>query len=828
MIRPRPDEILKPLKPFQRRTVDHAFRRLFLDADSTSRFLVADEVGLGKTLVARGIIARAIDHLWEDVDRIDIVYICSNAGIARANLQKLQIGGASKRSFALATRLTMLATELAPGDDGPGFMDNKLNFVSFTPGTSFEMGHSGGQRRERELLFHLLAPHVERRSPLMNLLQGWVTKKEGWRRGLDTELPIEPRIRRDFDEDFEKLEDLQLKLHELLDTWFHRYRRRWPDEARWGRDELIGELRRLLAAVCIRALEPDLVILDEFQRFKPLIETREEHRSPAAELAQSLFQTKAHDGRPVPTLLLSATPYKLYTTDAEIEQEDHYEDFLATTRFLFCNQEPQVENLGHGLAKFANALKRATPHDRNSLKAATAAKTAVENALRAVMARTERVAASDDRDAMLNEPGARISLKPADVRQYLAADALFDAVGDRDPMPFWKSAPYLVHFMRGYKFNERLEETLELSPSKVAAILRSHRRSFLSAEALHQWSELDPAHPKMREMVSDQLDRGIWRLLWAPPTLPYWPLEGPFHDKAGVTKTLLFSAWNVVPDVVSAILSYEAERRMTGGRIRTYLDPARQQVPLLRLTQSAARIRSRHRLLLLLLPCLPLADRAHPLNAPPGHDRRQWVRDAVETLLSAPGLTDPQDGPVDNRWEWAAPLLLDPDLGSFLKAWRDGNIPALEGDEPLPRPNPELFGAYVDDLLDLPLERLGRRPPDLVDLLTEVALGSPVILALRSLDTSHHLADNTRRRLAVNIADAFWSLFNLRIPTQSGYRFRSKAATDSDLIRPLIPIQSGQSGWRCDRPRWVILTGATFAPFERSEDAPGEIAHAQD
>ena len=40
------------------------------------------------------------------------------------------------------------------------------------------------------------------------------------------------------------------------------------------------------------------------------------------------------------------------------------------------------------------------------------------------MARTERVAASDERDAMLREPGVRLSLKPADVRQYLAADAL--------------------------------------------------------------------------------------------------------------------------------------------------------------------------------------------------------------------------------------------------------------------------------------------------------------------------------------------------------------------------------------------------------------------
>ena len=760
MIRPDANRILRPLKPFQRRTVDHAFHRLFLDADSTSRFLVADEVGLGKTLVARGIIAKTIDHLWEEVDRIDIIYICSNVGIARANLPKLQIGGANEHSFALATRLTMLATELAPQGDGPGFMENKLNFVSFTPGTSFEMGHSGGQRREREVLFHLLTPHVKFRTPLMNLLQGWVTKRDAWRRRLNTELPIESGIRADFDEEFERRDDLQRDLHDLLNSSFRRYRHHWPDEARWRRDKLIGELRRLLAEVCIRALEPDLVILDEFQRFKPLIETRDDRRSPAAEVAQSLFETKAHDGRPVPTLLLSATPYKLYTTDAEIEQEDHYEDFLATTRFLFGGRESRVGTLASSLTRFANALKRATPDNSGSLHAAADAKADVENALRAVMARTERVAASDERDAMLREPGVRLSLKPVDVRQYLAADALFEAVGDRDPMPFWKSAPYLVHFMRGYKLNERLDETLDISPSKVAEVLRSHRNSFMSAKTLHQWSEIDPAHPKMREMVHNQLDQGVWRLLWVPPTLPYWPLEGPFRDTAGVSKTLLFSAWNIVPDVVSAVLSYEAERRMTGGRIRNYMDPARQQVPLLRLTQSAAHVRSRHRLLLLLLPCLPLADRAHPLNAPPGHNRCIWVREAVENLLAAPGLPDPQDGPIDERWEWAAPLILDPELRPFLERWRDGDIPAIENDKSLPRPNPELFDSYVGDLLNLSLDRLGRRPPGLVDLLTEVALGAPAILALRSLNASTHLAGDTRRRLAVTIADAFWSLFN--------------------------------------------------------------------
>ena len=91
-------------------------------------------------------------------------------------------------------------------------MDNKLNFVSFTPGTSFDMGRSGGRRREREVLFHLLAPHVERSTPLKNLLQGRVTRKENWRQGLDERLQIEPGIQQDFDAEFERRNGLQLKL----------------------------------------------------------------------------------------------------------------------------------------------------------------------------------------------------------------------------------------------------------------------------------------------------------------------------------------------------------------------------------------------------------------------------------------------------------------------------------------------------------------------------------------------------------------------------------------------------------------------------------------
>jgi hypothetical protein len=70
---PDTQSVLAGLKGFQRATVDYVFDR-FYGPDPTRRFLVADEVRLGKTLVARGVIARAIEHLSRK-DRIDIVYI---------------------------------------------------------------------------------------------------------------------------------------------------------------------------------------------------------------------------------------------------------------------------------------------------------------------------------------------------------------------------------------------------------------------------------------------------------------------------------------------------------------------------------------------------------------------------------------------------------------------------------------------------------------------------------------------------------------------------------------------------------------------------------
>ena len=381
------------------------------------------------------------------------------------------------------------------------------------------------------MLFQLLHPLMDRHTALMNLLQGGITRTEEWRWRLkNNPRLIDGTIRERFNAAFGEQADLQARLRELLDTTFRRYHA-WPAEARHRRDEVIGALRRVLAGACVHALEPDLVILDEFQRFKELLGTQGTERHAAAELAQELFQAKAHDGRRVRTLLLSATPYKLYTADAEIEHEEHYEDFLATTRFLLGDDEARVQGTpARALPLRGGAAARGRRRPGAGETRRTRSKRAVEGALQDVMARTERVPASDDRDAMVAEDRRTTTVTASDVRQYLAADALFQAVGGRDPMPFWKSAPYLAHFMHGYRFNERLDEAIH-TPDKMVDALQRHESAFLKAETLRSWGRIDPGHAKLRELVGELIDEGLWRLLWMPPTVRYWPLEGPFEGK---------------------------------------------------------------------------------------------------------------------------------------------------------------------------------------------------------------------------------------------------------------------------------------------------------
>ena len=77
------------LKDFQKKTVE---RVASLFENNQNRVLVADEVGLGKTMIAKGVIAKLAQiRIKEGDDLFKVVYICSNQGIARQNIKTLDI-----------------------------------------------------------------------------------------------------------------------------------------------------------------------------------------------------------------------------------------------------------------------------------------------------------------------------------------------------------------------------------------------------------------------------------------------------------------------------------------------------------------------------------------------------------------------------------------------------------------------------------------------------------------------------------------------------------------------------------------------------------------
>ena len=139
-----------------------------------------------------------------------------------------------------------------------------------------------------------------------------------------------------------------------------RSRKHVPPEESNRRYRLISALGRMLAHVCINALEPDLIILDEFQRFKELLHGESE---PAL-LAQALFAYSATDAegqeRRPRVLLLSATPYKMYTLNHET-QDDHYKDFLNTLKFLFQDDDAVAE-VERNLEQFRRGLHGGVQH----------------------------------------------------------------------------------------------------------------------------------------------------------------------------------------------------------------------------------------------------------------------------------------------------------------------------------------------------------------------------------------------------------------------------------------------------------------------------------
>lgn len=770
-------KVLAGLKDFQRRTVDHVFKRLYTDPKPVDRFLVADEVGLGKTLVARGLVARSIKRLQQEgVKRIDVIYICSNADIAAQNIRRLNVTG--RADFNLSSRITLLPLQLRQ------LNQNGLNFVSFTPSTSFDFGHRTGQSAERALLFRLLE-HVwgkaaMNRAGAYRLLQGgkkldrfkeqvmWTAPKgvgEGDNR-------IDPTLAASFRKEIERT-DIRDRFFALVDL----HTRATPDHLWNDRLEMISELRRILARSCIEALEPDLIILDEFQRFRHLLETpNPDDPDDIRSLAHNLFNQKG-----AKVVMLSATPYKMYTLSDETD-DDHYRDFLQTSRFLLG--EHAASTFARDLTAFRRAMYAVG--DGVDLSELVRTKARIERRLRSVMVRTERLSVTEDRSGMLEQqPSTALRLEPRDLASFVLTDEISRRLGTGDTLEYWKSAPYLTNFMEGYKLKRELREAIgPKEDAQIVELLRSAAEGgLLSFDQIRAYEQIDPGNARLRNLMADTLDRGTWQAVWMPPSMPYYESGPPFDDPGftGFTKRLVFSSWTVAPQAIACVLSYEAERRMVRKnrkrRVMNTQEARKRQRGLLRFARDS---RNEERLVgmpvfALLYPSPTLARLGDPLRFAAeagGAPSRQHILSRVAQQLErrlGPVLRRHGEGPADDNWYWVAPLLLDERANGELNAeflgrpnaavaWDRGEA-SSESDS--------AFAQHVERARDAAKtdRGLGSPPEDLFEVLARLAVAGPANCALRAL--SRAIGDPRKvdrvavRDGAARIGWGFRALFNV-------------------------------------------------------------------
>lgn len=753
------DAVMAGLKDFQVRTVEHVADR-FYGENATRRFLVADETGLGKSVVARGVIAKTLERLQDDdsVKRVDVIYVCSNQDIAAQNLARLKV--TTGESLTLSSRLTMLARHSSDLRAAQAVEGKPVNLVAFTPGTSFDKGWRTGKAEERALIFLLLERMHRwdgwtRRAALVALqgtahtleaFEGCVFWLEGELRG-SIDKAIANEFRRSISESGQ-LKDFRRLLKDIG------RRAKLTGELRERSRHLIGAMRAALARSGVQTLEPDLVILDEFQRFRHLLDV--EQGREAAELAQELF-----DYGNAKVLLLSATPYKPFTLAEEAAAgEDHWTDFRQTLQFL-CQDENWLVEVDKGFRAYRESLVRGQPNLN--------ARHRLQDLLLQVMSRTERPSLAQQ--GMLIEhsvPAERVSAD--DVRGFTVMHRVAKHLNAPISLEYWKSAPYFLNFTEGYKLGAELRSTLKGSRrEEVAELLTSAQ--LLDPAKLARFQPIDLGNARLRHLASETVDRGWWRLLWVPPSMPHYVLGEPFASAAeqGMTKRLLFSSWAATPTAVAGLLSYEAERQISGRRLTRNTAAERRRVPARLEYRLDGNRPAGMSTLSLFWPHVELARLGDPLVAARANPRRtrplnEVERDVQRSLArSSPPSPSAPNHPAEAweaffRWPGAAlPQRFPAELATAALGGHEG-----DGDE-----SGTGLLRHVNTAIDVAFEAdqsISGSLEGVVDDLVSLALHSPGNIAWRALDRlreeSWKVTEIGHWQAAATVANGLRSLFN--------------------------------------------------------------------
>ncbi len=517
---------MKPF-PFQQATVDAAVARL--SGRGRKRFLVADEVGLGKTVVAREVIRKLSGG---GSKRFTVYYVTSNTKVSDQNARRLVdfLGPASKSAVSRVDRLGLIPLEkparalrlhpLAP-------------ITSFPPPAARPQTGKAGERAFISWLLERCYPGIRKALP-KGLLQQ--RAKSGWQVALNRAKPLATRVPKSF---------VKAYRSQLIST-FGRNARKHIVEAAKKRSEwlkVLARLRRSLAEACLLARPPDLVIFDEFQRYRDLLTPGNGDR-----LGRALLE--GGNGRRPAILLLSATPYRLFSETWEITAgEQPHKELFGIVEFLGgraarSDTEALFRRFGAILRRIADTPDQ--PLESSLVDTAGEVREQIEAKLRPLIARTERHGSGDIGGLGTHLPAH--SLEPVDLRVFRH---FADAVPPRfrtSAVPYWLSVPLPAQAL-GSRY--RISRNTRFKTERSVPALKKVRRARSLKDG---WGS-----PKLRALFKVSPVNHL-ALPWVAPSLEWWPLGGAWRGSPS-PKLLMFSRFRATPQSVAGLMSLEVESR---------------------------------------------------------------------------------------------------------------------------------------------------------------------------------------------------------------------------------------------------------------------------
>lgn len=746
-------EAMAGLQPFQRATVEQIDAMFRNKEHPMRRILVADEVGLGKTRVARGVVGKMARLRWEENDDLfKVAYVCGSQNIVRQNLGKLAPGF---KDIPEEGRLSMQHLFVAEGDAKRKRNGEFVQLIPITPETSFRLDGKPGTWQERALIAAVVGGMPEfsrRRGALERRLRGtsgeslWAGRVKNARKRVQDAREADPDGRypenvwtelkkKDVPNPDEPGETIPFEgfVERMLEK---------PGGAKFAKE--IGILRRRFAEISAELLEPDLVILDEFQRFRYLIEARDGGDGGEVKVLFDRFLREGNGSEKEQprVLMLSATPFKLYSTKEErgkAGEEESFREFKGVVDFLFDVREG--EKVWEKWREYTEAMAESDFAEGKEGEAGLLEKKSrAERKLRRGICRTERGLAGEN--GGIGASGvAEMVPETGEIREYVQyaewtrAMGLGEGKGWRLPVDYVKSVPYVLSFLDGdYKEKRALKREMEGRGRELASKTSREAKEalWLDKRKVKAYRKIAPANARLALLEEQAFAGGAERLLWVPPTVPYYGLEGAFAGSKGYSKTLVFSQWRMVPKMAATMVSYEAERRTVAKVAKKKAYDAKTRIAgrlEFRMGKGGASAMS---LFALLYPSRTLAEAfsaVEALNEKWGGAREaaKRVKGTLRERLASAKLPNPKEGREDARWYYLAPMLLD------------GREEALEWVRNARGIFPKDEGQAVQRHFDI-LERelkggrreLGRRPADLTDVLADMALGSPAVCLRRT------------------------------------------------------------------------------------------------